>query len=425
MKQNKKSETGLLTRLICPAFLAFSLLLSGCQTSDSDAAEEITESSAAEDDSSSSLTESSSSEPSGSENGADSSDLQSTASEDLNVYVLDVGQGLSVFMESEGKTLLYDGGGPSSSSYVVSWLKQQDISKIDILIASHYDSDHLSGLVGVLNAFQTGTVYGPDYSCETRVCRSFFDEADSDGEIIHPERGTVLSLGAAQIEFLAPENHAYDSNNDYSEVIQVSVGESSLLITGDAEKTSENEMVQTYGDQLKSDVYIVGHHGSSTSSSVPFLDLVSPEYAIISCGLNNEYGHPHMETMENLKSRNVIIYRTDEQGMIHFVMTPADIRFDLSPAPEPYKSGSSLADYGDQTEPDESENSSSSSKTVQDTGSVESTGETWVLNTRSKKIHHPDCSAVQKMSEQNKEYSSASLSDLEAEGYTPCRLCFE
>lgn len=233
-----------------------------------------------------------------------------------DVHVLDVGQGLSVLVESQGKYMLYDGGDSSKSSYVVSYLKRQGVSNLDYIVASHYDADHLNGVVGALNVFPTSQVYAPDYSSSTKVFQSF-EKVKSDKGIptSQPSVGSTFSLGDASIQVLAPSRSEYSDVNDYSIALHIQDGNNSFLITGDAEVQSESEIVKT-GLNLDSDVYVVGHHGSGTSTSWDLLQKSTPEYAIISCGTGNSYGHPHIETMEKLQTMEIEVFRTDKQGVI-------------------------------------------------------------------------------------------------------------
>ncbi len=233
-----------------------------------------------------------------------------------DIHVLDVGQGLSVLVESQGHYLLYDGGDRSASSFVVSYLKQEGVQTLDYVIASHYDSDHLNGVVGSLNVFPSAQIYAPNYQTDTKVFQSFENVVASKGiPKSQPAVGTVFELGDADIQVLSPSGSGYSDVNNYSIAIRVQDGNKSFLITGDAEAESEAQICAT-GLNLDSDVYVVGHHGSGTSTSWDLLQKATPEYAIISCGAGNSYGHPHIETMEKLQAMEIDVYRTDKQGTV-------------------------------------------------------------------------------------------------------------
>ncbi len=228
--------------------------------------------------------------------------MSTTAFAQTDVHVLDVGQGLSVLIESQGHYMLYDGGDSSKSSYVVSYLQQEGVTSLDYVVASHYDADHLNGVVGALNAFPVSHVWGPDYTTGSKVFQAFQSVTkEHDLTVVQPPVGSVYELGDASIQVLSPSGDDYGDVNNYSIAIRVQDGDTSFLITGDAESESEQEMVSSQLD-LESDVYLLGHHGSGTSTSWDLLQQVVPEYAIVSCGEGNSYGHPHIEAMEKLEA---------------------------------------------------------------------------------------------------------------------------
>ncbi len=251
---------------------------------------------------------------------ASSSPKETPAPPDENgyfrIYFLDVGQGLSILIEADGQYLLYDGGDRDASSFVVAWLKQKGIEHLDYLIASHYDADHINGLVGALKTVTADTVIGPDYTAQSKVYQSFVTAVSEQGKsIVTPVPGDRYLLGEGYFDVLAPLSDSYSDANDYSVVLRFVYGETSVLLTGDAEAESELEMLEKW-PALQSDILCVGHHGSPTSSSDEFLDRVSPSFAVISCGKNNSYGHPAASVLERLSSRNIQIFRTDENGTI-------------------------------------------------------------------------------------------------------------
>lgn len=249
----------------------------------------------------------------------------------FRVHILDVGQGLAVLIEAGEDTLLYDGGGADTSSFVVSYLQKQEISDLDYCIASHYDADHLSGIVGTLHKFEIGALFAPDYIYDTKTYASFVNTAEEKALVIHhPASGESYPLGDGCIEILAPQGTGYEDENDYSIVVKVSIGDSSLLLTGDATNVSEAEMLDA-GIDLASDILVLGHHGSYNSTGIDFFNAVSPEYAVISCGKGNDYGHPHPRIINLLKDNALPLYRTDLQGTVCFTMTGDEIIFDKSP----------------------------------------------------------------------------------------------
>lgn len=264
----------------------------------------------------------------------------------IKIQVLDVGQGLSVLLTCGDAAMLYDGGGRDTSSFVVAYLKNQGIETLNYVVVSHYDSDHLAGVIGAINVFNIETLIAPDYTADTKLYASFQKAVqDYDLTVTSPVPGDIYPFGSGTFQILAPQNIDYENENDYSVVLRVSLGDSSLLLTGDAAENSEREMLES-GMVLASNVLLAGHHGSASSTSEAFLKAVSPDYAIISCG-SNSYGHPAKRVVELLKADSIPLYRTDLQGTISFTLTSQGISFDLEPCND-YTSGNELYGYQDQ-----------------------------------------------------------------------------
>lgn len=197
----------------------------------------------------------------GSENLVMLSGNNSSQTDLLEIHFLDVGQGLSVFAASGGQTMLYDGGDRDYSSFVVSYLKEQGVDSLNYIIASHYDADHINGLVGAMNAFSVDTIIGPDYVHSSRVYESFINQAQELGkEIDHPEVGTEYYLGNSKITILSPKNIVKSSNNN-SVAIKIENGEHTIIIMGDAEHAAEADILLS-GIDLDCTVLVPGHHGS-------------------------------------------------------------------------------------------------------------------------------------------------------------------
>lgn len=324
------------------------------------------------------------------------------------VHVLDVGQGLSVLVESQGHAMLYDGGDRDSASYVVSYLKQEGITDLDYMIASHYDADHINGLVGALNTAKVEQMFAPDYTASSKIYKSL-QAAITEKSIPkkQPAVGSTYSLGDATFQILAPSGGSYKDANNYSIAIRITDGDTSFLITGDAETDSEAEICGT-GLPLESDVYVMGHHGSGTSTSWELLQNVVPEYAILSCGAGNSYGHPHVETMEKLEAMEISLFRTDTQGTIIASTDGSDITWNVEPC-------------DDYTPGDESDQPAKPSTGT--AGQTDATGIEYILNTSTKKMHYPDCRSVARMSESNKKSTTESRDTLISQGYDPCGIC--
>ena len=236
--------------------------------------------------------------------------------ETMKVHFLDVDQGLAILVQLGDEVLVYDGGERDTSSFVVAYLKDQRVREIDYLISSHYDSDHVSGLIGCLNTFDVKMVIGSDYVHDSNLYTSFMDAVDAEGlKMQYPEVGTQYRMEDAVITILSPEEITGDSNSN-SVAIMLSYGEMDFIFTGDADYKSEREMIETFGYDLDCEVLSVGHHGSATATSEDFLYETTPDYAVISCGKDNSYGHPHKETLQFLQEYEVEVLRNDESGTI-------------------------------------------------------------------------------------------------------------
>lgn len=233
------------------------------------------------------------------------------------VHFIDVGQGDATLILCDGKSMLIDGGDKSASRTVYTYLKKLDISYLDYVVCTHADADHVGGLSGALEQAQAGTVFCPVDDYDTKAFQNFKTRVEGQGKkLIKPAADTVFPLGSATVTVLAPrENYPKSDNNNTSIVLRVVYGATSFLFTGDAEHASESAMCEA-GVTLKSTVLKVGHHGSDTSTSIRFLGEVMPQYAVISCGKGNKYGHPTEQTLSRLHQADVTVFRTDLQGDI-------------------------------------------------------------------------------------------------------------
>lgn len=235
--------------------------------------------------------------------------------DNMKVHFLDVDQGLAILVQLGEEVLVYDGGERDTSSFVVAYLKEQGVTEIDYLISSHYDADHVSGLIGCLYAFDVKNVIGSNYVHDSKLYTSFITAVEEEGlDIQYPAVGTQFQMGDAVIMILSPKEITGDSNSN-SVAIKLSYGESDFIFTGDADYKSEREMIAS-GLDLDCEVLSVAHHGSASGTSEKFVAATTPEYAVISCGKDNGYGHPHKETIQTLHDYEVEILRNDESGTI-------------------------------------------------------------------------------------------------------------
>ncbi len=333
------------------------------------------------------------------------SQLPEDATYTTSITMLDVGQGLSLLLESEGEYMLYDGGGRNYSSYVVSYLEQHQVDELKYMFTSHYDEDHINGQVGVLNTEKIDLVVRPDYVHNSKLYQSYLDMLDKNGAPSEfPSVGDTFALGSATITVLAPDEYS-NNTNDNSIAIKITDGAFNCIITGDAEVDSEAKMLA--GSYLTDcDLYVAGHHGSSSSSSEAFIEAIKPEYAFISVGAGNSYGHPTEQTMATFKSNNVQVFRTDMQGEVTCYTNGNNYWFSQDPCND-YSAGTNK-------------------KGTDDSGNLINVPESeaeYVLNTNSMKFHRPDCQYAKRISEENKKYSIEDREELIKQGYEPCGTC--
>ena len=351
---------------------------------------------------------------------------------DMTVHFLDVGQGLSILAQSDDQTLIYDGGDSDKSSFVVAYLKEQGVTDIDYLISSHYDSDHVNGLIGCLNAFDVENIICSDYVHDSDTYQSFINTAQSKGlELQHPAVGTAFAFGTGSFEILAPSEIDQNDSNNNSVAIKLTNGDNSFIFTGDAESSSESAMCAS-GINLDCDVLVPGHHGSATATSWEFLESTVPEYAVISCGVDNQYGHPDKDTMDKLQSMDIRVFRTDKQGTITVTSDGTNLTWSTDPCND-YTPGD-VNDTGTQpqeqaqeqtqntqtqqtTQPAQTAPSPSASQTVEEVpGSTEGV---WVSATGSEYHNKPDCG---NMNPDNARQMTRA--EAEAMGLEACKKCY-
>lgn len=233
----------------------------------------------------------------------------------LSVHFLDVGQADCALLVCGGETMLIDGGNVDDGDFVYSYLKSCGISHLDYVISTHAHEDHVGGLTAALNACTAGTVMSPVTEYDSRAFENFAEAVYDQGlSLTMPEPETNFTLGTAEVQVLGPL-YEYEETNDTSIVLRVVFGDTSFLFTGDAESEAEHDLVES-GQELQSTVLKVGHHGSRSSTEYVFLREVMPEYAVISVGTDNEYGHPTEEVLSRLRDADVTLYRTDMQGTV-------------------------------------------------------------------------------------------------------------
>ena len=310
----------------------------------------------------------------------------------LSVHFIDVGQADCALLESDGQYILIDGGNVADGEHVVDYLLNAGVEELAAVFCSHAHEDHVGGLAAVLEAIPTKAVYAPTRTYSSNCFDKFLYYADQQRLTVQiPSPGDTMTFGSAAVTVLGPLK-SYADTNDTSLVLMVRFGDNRFLFTGDMELAAETDLLDA-GTDVKTDVLKVGHHGSYTSTGYRFLYMADPDYAVISVGADNDYGHPHEQPLSRLEDAEVAVYRTDLLGTIIAVSDGTNIAFAWS-----NRDG----------EPD-----------------IPATAPTqtqYIGNKSSKVFHLPTCSSLP--SEKNSIYFD-SFEEAEAEGYHPCSRCLQ
>ena len=241
----------------------------------------------------------------------------------LCVAFLDVGQGDATFIQSPtGVQMLIDGGRDGGVLRELSAVMGFWDRELNYVMMTHPDADHVGGLVDVLERYEVRNIIRTENESDTPVWKTVEDGIfTEDSEVIFARRGQRYDLGGGVIlEILFPDLDPSElESNTASVVAKLIYGEIDFLLTGDSPKAIEEYLVSTEGEQLESEVLKIGHHGSRTSTAEAFLAEVSPDYAIISAGSDNQYGHPHVEVTGSLFNFGVRTFNTGEHGRVIFV----------------------------------------------------------------------------------------------------------
>ncbi len=329
----------------------------------------------------------------------------------LKVHFIDVGQGDSEFLElPDGKTMLIDAGESVEADVVAGYIENLGYSSIDYLVATHPHDDHIGGMYSIIKKFDIGQVWAPKVAHDTATYENFLDAvADAGLKIKTAVAGkTIFDANGCKAEILSPsEGASFSDLNDWSAVVKVTFGDESFLFTGDASSEVIGASQPGHVDVLKA-----GHHGSSTSTTKGLVSQLSPEFAVISCGANNQYGHPHQEALDALS--DVTVYRTDQDGTVVATCDRSAIswkdhvtapRASVEKAPAAKSSGSS-AGSGD-----------SKAKQAETTGKATGGGPVVYITKTGEKYHADGCSSLRKSK------IEISLEDAKAQGYEPCKRC--
>lgn len=241
----------------------------------------------------------------------------------LEVHFIDVDQAECILIKTAGKTVLIDAGDIGYEKTIENYLRTNGVLSIDLFIATHPHSDHIGSASEILQRFPVAEVIMPEIPEEYLPTTGLFEKMlrtlmAKNCSVSYAKPGMTFDLGNdIVLEILGPVGYNGDNLNNYSVISKLTFGETSFLFTGDAEEEAEILLLDS-GANVSCTVLNAGHHGSSTSSCALFLKAASPEYAAISCGYNNDYGHPHREVISAFKDFGIEYYRTDYNGSIVF-----------------------------------------------------------------------------------------------------------
>lgn len=239
----------------------------------------------------------------------------------MSVHFIDVGQGDCTLVVSDGEAMLIDAGETVCGVTVADYLDSMGITKLKYVIGTHPHSDHIGGLSYIIENVEVETVIMPqlpdDIVPTTTVYENLLETISENNLKIRAARDEVLTLGTSKVEIFAPLGD-YSNLNNYSVCAKITHGENTFLFTGDTEETAEKNFVMRCGNSLDAKVLKMGHHGSDTATYTELLDVVNPRYAVVSCGENNKYGHPHQDALDRVEKYADYILRTDLSGTIIF-----------------------------------------------------------------------------------------------------------
>ena len=254
----------------------------------------------------------------------------------MKINFIDVGQGDSCLIRYKGTNIMIDSGGSLSKnkdgkSYDIgenvlnNYLLNRGITRLDYIMASHFDEDHSQGFIFLLKNMKVKNVIISEQYKTSSIYEQFKQICKKQNiRIIYVRSGDEIRIKDLAFKILHPqskENQISENPlNNNAIVCMVKYKNRKILFTGDIEKVAENELVKEYNNDLKADILKVGHHGSKTSTTKEFLDLINPSVALIGVGQNNKFGHPNEEVIKRLKEKNIQIYRTDEMGEISVII---------------------------------------------------------------------------------------------------------
>lgn len=287
--------------------------------------------------------------------------------DEMQVHFIDVGQGDATLFVQNEHVMLFDTGPRNSAEELIEYIQNLGIEYIDVLVLTHPHDDHLGGASFVLDNFEVGIVYCPDISHIKKIKKyKWYQNLINSIKQVNSQRNQGLpeeewtdiqqeprydngefarfNIGDATVEFLAPFEDRYSDENDYSICAKIAFGEIDMILTGDATDAVEKVLIQE-GYDLDCEIFHASHHGSKTGNSKEFLDAMTPENIVISCGMGNIHDHPSESVVELYKNMKIPVYRTDESGTI--VMTTNGQQYVFDKTSGTYTSGKAYNEKGE------------------------------------------------------------------------------
>lgn len=246
---------------------------------------------------------------------------QQASADKMYVSFIDVGQGNCTLLRCGGKAILVDSGEVGAAQTVINYIKNLGIDELNCVLVTHQHTDHMGAMTKILYEFKIDDLIMPEIPEEIIPTNKTYEKfltavSDNAGNVIAAKPGETYSYGEMKLEIFAPLRD-YDNLNDMSAVSRISYGDTSVMFTGDATTTVEKDLLKK-NINYSATVLNVGHHGSKTSSSEAWLRAVNPKYAVICCGVNNDYGHPHSLITKRLEEFGIEYFETDLLGTIVF-----------------------------------------------------------------------------------------------------------
>lgn len=310
----------------------------------------------------------------------------------LQVYFIDVGQADCALVIQGEHAMLVDGGNVEDAPDVISFIKSKNVKTLDVVVGTHAHEDHIGGLGAIIDNFTVNKVYCSVDNYDSTAFLEFKDASNRQCGITLSRTGDSWKIGESTINVLWPEStQGLDANNT-SIVFTLKFGKVTYLFTGDAEHEVETSIINS-GANVKADVLKVGHHGSGTSSSYYFLREVLPSFAVISCGKDNSYGHPHQNVIDRYDQAQASVFRTDQGGTVCVSTDGEEI----------------TVKQGEMIETIQQENATPGFQPT-----------VYIGNKNSKKFHLPSCNSLPK--EENRVIFDLRDEAINA-GYSPCGFC--